>query len=462
MPQLADLALDWRVLAFTCVAAIGTSLLFAVAPALLNTRIDFAESLKEGGRSSSAPVRQAFRKSLVVTQIALSLMLMVGASLLIQTIVRLENQDLGFRTDHLVKAHFYLPPAQYPSPDAITRFCETFRDRLQALPGVKTASITTIYPPDDRWTMQFSIEGRPVSRMEDIPASRFGVVDPYYLTITGIPLLAGRDFSESDGERSPVVAIVNQAFVRRYFPDSDPIGRHIEMGTPANLNAPDPWLGNQHIPVTIIGVMRDTKTDGLALPARPQFITLFKQTPPVNFGFKEVMVRSDMASGALIDQIREQLHQLDPLLPLSEAATMTEFIEEQTSDKRFTTALLSAFAALGLVLAIVGVYGVVSYLVVQRQQEIGIRLALGSPRANVLWLITRQGLILAIAGTALGLVGTAVASRSVASFLYGISALDLFTLCGTSALLIIIALLASAIPGSRAMRIDPIRALRSE
>jgi putative ABC transport system permease protein len=174
------------------------------------------------------------------------------------------------------------------------------------------------------------------------------------------------------------------------------------------------------------------------------------------------MVRSDIAPGALIDQIREQLHQLDPLLPLSEAATMTEFIEEQTSDKRFTTALLSALAALGLVLAIVGVYGVVSYLVVQRQQEIGIRLALGSPRTTVLGLITRQGLILAITGAALGLIGTAVASRSVASFLYGISALDLFTLCGTSAVLIVIALLASAIPGRRAMRINPIQALRAE
>jgi putative ABC transport system permease protein len=355
-------------------------------------------------------------------------------------------------------------PLPFPDSDRLVTVLSTgsFREHLQALPGVKTASITMIYPPDDRWTMQFSIVGRPVSRMEDIPSSRFGVVDPYYLTITGIPLLAGRDFSESDNERSPVVAIVNQVFVRRYLPDADPIGRHIEMGTPANLNAPDPWLGNQHIPVTIIGVMRDTKTDGLALPAQPQFITLFRQTPAVNFGFKEVMVRSDIAPGALIDQIREQLHQLDPLLPLSEAATMTEFIEEQTSDKRFTTALLSALAALGLVLAIVGVYGVVSYLVVQRQQEIGIRLALGSPRTTVLGLITRQGLILAITGAALGLIGTAVASRSVASFLYGISALDLFTLCGTSAVLIVIALLASAIPGRRAMRINPIQALRAE
>jgi putative ABC transport system permease protein len=208
--------------------------------------------------------------------------------------------------------------------------------------------------------------------------------------------------------------------------------------------------------------MRDTKNQGLALPVEPQFITLFKQMPPLSGGFKDVLVRSEIAPAALIDELREQLHQLDPRLPLSEAETMTEHIEEQTSDKRFTTALLSAFAALGLVLAIVGVYGVVSYLVVQRQQEIGIRLALGSPRASVLWLITRQGLILAITGAVLGLTATAIASRSVASFLYGISALDLFTLCGASVLLIVIALVASAIPGRRATRINPIQALRAE
>jgi len=160
MPQLSGLVLDWRVLLFTAAAAIGTSILFGLAPALLNTRINFAESLKEGTRSSSAPARQSFRKSLVIAQLALSLMLLATAGLLIQSIFRLQNQNLGFRADHLLKAHFYLPSPQYPASDAITRFCRSFRDRLLALPGVTDASVTTVYPPDARWAMHFSIEGR--------------------------------------------------------------------------------------------------------------------------------------------------------------------------------------------------------------------------------------------------------------------------------------------------------------
>jgi len=462
IPQLGELTLDWRVLMFTCVAVVGTSLLFGLAPALLNTRINFADTLKEGGRSSNAPARQAFRKSLVVAQLALSLMLMVGAGLLVQSIVRLEEQDLGFRADHLVKAHFYLPPVEYGSPEAITRFCDSYTERVRALPGVKDVSITTIYPPQDRWSMRFSIDGRPVSRMEDIPWARFGVVDANYLRTTRISVLEGRDFAESDSEKAPVAAIVNQAFVHRFLSEEDPIGRRIEMGTPANLSAPDPWLDTRHIEATIVGVMRDTKNQGLATPTEPMFITLFRQTPPVNYGFKDVLVRSDIAPGVLIDELTRQLHELDPQLPLSEAETMTEYIETYTSGQRFTTTLLSAFAALGLVLAIVGVYGVVSYLVAQRHLEIGIRLALGAPRRDVLWLIVRQGVVLALLGAGLGLAGMMILSHSMSSFLYGISALDLGTLCATSALLILIAILASAIPGRRATRIDPIEALRAE
>ncbi|HTD54973.1 MAG TPA: FtsX-like permease family protein [Silvibacterium sp.] len=310
--------------------------------------------------------------------------------------------------------------------------------------------------------MNFSIEGRPVSRMEDTPSALFGIVDANFLRTAEIPVLKGRDFSESDGEKSPAAAIVNQAFARRYFSDEDPIGRRIEIGTPANLHAPDRWLGTQHIQATIIGMMGNTKNQDLALPAEPQFITLFKQTPPLSGGFRDVLVRSEIAPSALIAALAEQLRQLDPQLPLSEATTMTEYVETYTSDQRFTTALLSGFAALGLVLAIVGIYGVVSYLVVQRHLEIGIRLALGATRKDVLWLIVRQGVTLALIGAAIGIAGMVILSHSMSSFLFGISALDLGTLCATSALLILIAILASAIPGRRATKIDPIEALRAE
>jgi predicted permease len=462
IPQLAALVLDWRVLLFAGIAAIATSLLFGLAPALMNTRISLIEALKDGGRSSGAPARQSFRKTLVVAQLALSLLLLVAAGLFIQSIFRLQNQKLGFRVDHLLKAHFYLPPAQYSSPEAITRFCQNFRGRLLALPGVRDASVTIIYPPNARLAMHFSIEGRPVSRLDDLPAANFGVVDTHYLKTAGIPLIAGRDFSESDSGTTPIVAIVNQAFVHRFFSGENPIGRGIEIGTPASLQIPDPWMGNQHPDATIIGIMGDTKSEGLALPVVPQFITLFRQMPVLNFGFKDVLVRSYIAPDTMIGEIAQQLHKLDPRLPLSEAQTMTAYIEDLTSDRRFTTTVLTLFAALGVILAIVGVYGVISYLVVQRTQEIGIRLALGAPRSNVLWLIARQGLSLALAGVGLGVAGSLVTGRGLSSLLYDISPLDLFTLLATSVALIAVVLLASIFPGRRATQIDPMQALRSE
>ncbi|MEA2258163.1 MAG: hypothetical protein QOJ51_988, partial [Acidobacteriaceae bacterium] len=292
IPQLLELTLDWRVVLFTLAAGLGTCLLFGMAPALLSTRVDAVGVLKEGGRTSSGASRQGFRKVLVTAQIALSLMLLVGAGLLIQTLERLQNQDLGFRVDHLMRGHLYLPPAQYQSAESITQFCDRLTERIRAVPGVRDMSVTTIYPPNDGWRMMFSIEGRALSRLEDVPSSIFGVVDANYLRTAGIPVMEGRDFSESDGERTLPVAIVNQAFVKQYFPDEDPIGRRIELGAPASLIAQDVWMGSQRETVTIAGVMRDNRDQGLGLPVAPQLISLFRQTPVVNFGFKDVLVRS--------------------------------------------------------------------------------------------------------------------------------------------------------------------------
>jgi hypothetical protein len=227
IPQLVDLTLDWRVLVFTLAAGLGTCLLFGLAPAVLSTRVDVARAMNSGGRSSSGSSRQWFRKMLVTAQIALSLMLLVGAGLLIQTMPRLQNQDLGFRVDHLMRAHFYLPPAQYSSPELITRFCDRYTEGLRQVPGIREVSVTTIYPPSERWPMMFSIEGKPVSRIEDVPSMQFGVVDANYLPTAGTPVMRGRNFSESDREQTLAVAIVNEAFVRRYLPDEDPIGRRV-------------------------------------------------------------------------------------------------------------------------------------------------------------------------------------------------------------------------------------------
>ena len=463
LPQLLELTLDWRVVVFTLVAGLGTCLFFGMAPALVSTRVEAAAVLKDGGRSSSGASRQGFRKMLVTVQIALSLMLLVGAGLLIQTLERLEHQDLGFRIDHLMKAHLYLPPAQYPTSEAITEFCDRLTDRLRAVPGVRAVSVTAIYPPFEDWRMMFSIEGRAVSRLEDVPSSIFGDVDANYLRTAGISLVRGRDFSESDGDKTLPVAIVNQAFVKKFFPDEDPIGQRIEVGAPRNLLAEDEWMGSERVTVTVVGVMRDNRDQGLALPVAPQLIGLFRQMPrPVNSGFKELLVRSDIAPEALEHSIEGQLRALDPRIPLSEAESMTDHLGDLTAVQRFTSVILACFAGLGLMLAVMGTYGVIAYLVAQRTQEIGIRLALGAPRSAVLWLVSSQGLRMAVAGVVIGLAGIVLAARSMASLLYGVSALDIATLASASIALVAIALAACAVPARRAARIDPMRALRSE
>lgn len=462
LPLLAGANLDWRVLVFASLLALSTSLIFGLAPAVLNARINLVEALKDGARGASAPARHLFRRALVIGQIALSLMLTVTAALCVQTVLHLVHQDMGFRVDHLLKAHFFLPDEQYPTPDAKTRFCDLFSERLRGLPGVHDVSITSIYPPYERWNELFSIEDHPISRSEDVPSTFFGVTDVSYLRTAGIPVVQGRDFSASDRENTPVVAIINRAFARRFFPTADPIGKRIFLGAPRNLPIQDTWLHDHIIPVIVIGVMSDSKDNGPASPVAPQLIALFRQMPMVNFGFKDVIVRSDIKPQLLADSIRQQLHELNPRLPLSEIEPMSVHVEEITSDKRFTSMILSAFAGLGLVLALTGVYGVVSYLVAQRNQELVIRLALGAHRAAILWLIVRQGLVLAVTGIAIGLAGTALVSRGMAGVLYGVSALDVLTLGAASAFLLAVALLASVLPARRAASIDPMQALRTE
>jgi predicted permease len=361
-----------------------------------------------------------------------------------------------------VKAHFYLPSAQYPTPDAITRFSDAYADRLRSVPGVSDVSITMIYPPYERWEMMFSIEGRPVTRLQDVPSTYFGVTDSNYLRTAGIPILRGRDFAETDGENAPAVAIVNQVFASRFFAHQDAIGRHIELGVPPNVQAKDPWMVNGNVRVTVVGVMRDSKNRGLELPAEPQLIGLFRQLPSVNLGWREVLVRSAIAPSVLERTLEQQLHALDPKLPLSEVEPMNIYMEELTADRRFTASILTAFAVLGLLLALIGVYGVVSYVVMQRNQELAIRLALGADRSAILWLIVREGMVLAAAGIAIGIACNVAASRALASMLYRISPLDALTVSATSALLLCAVVLASAIPARRATRIDPVRALRTE
>ncbi|MBV8482878.1 MAG: ABC transporter permease [Verrucomicrobia bacterium] len=463
LSQLNDLGLDWRVLLFAFVIATATNLLFGMLPALLHSRVSFNRALKEGGRNSDDRSRQFFRRMLVAGQIALSLMLTIGAGLLIQTMVRLQNQDLGFPTRHLLTARFYLPPAQYRRlSEAITQFCDAYGRSVRSSPGVQNASITTIYFPDENWRLMFSIPGRPVFRAEDVPSTLFGVVDPYFLRTAGIPVLRGRDFSESDTENSPVVAIVNQTFAKRYFTNEDPVGKRVQLGAPPESSAKDIWLDKQNVAVTVVGVMKDAKNLGLTRPIEPQLIALFRQMPMVNFGFKDIIVRSEIPPSILASTLEQQLRLLDPRLALSGISSMEQNINDLTSDRQFTSAILASFAALGVSLSVLGIYGLVSYLVLQRTQELSIRQAIGATPIDVLWLILRQGLRLALLGVGAGLLGVVLLVPILSNLLFDISPLDPITLAAASLALLLVTLLATALPGRNAMRIDPIRALRSE
>jgi len=463
LPQLSSLGLNWRALMFTLAVSLLTTLLFGLVPALTGTRLNLVETLKLGSRTTtSGSGAQRMRRALVITEMAMSLMLLIGAALLVQSMLHLQRQDLGIRQDHLLTGHFYLPGVRYPDSGAITRFCDRFGDKVRALPGVAEASVTTIYPPTYNWTQMLTIEGRPATRVQDVPTARFGVTDAHYLVTMGIPLIRGRDFNESDRPDSSPVALVSQELVRRYFPDEDPIGRRIHIGPPAFMQLPSGTDIMDSSDVTIVGVIGDVRNAGLTSSPEPQILVLYSQHPLVNYGFKDIVIRTTSNPRAIVPQVARQLHALDADMPFAQVRTMDEVVELETGSQRFTTALLALFAAVGVLLAAVGIYGVVSFLVAQRRQELAVRMALGATRAAALWLVLKQGVAMAGTGAAIGLLGAWATEKFIRGILFGISPLDPLTFVGGAAFLLAVAAIATAIPGSGVMRLDPAQALRQE
>jgi predicted permease len=463
LPQLASIELDWRVMAFTFVLSLATTLLFGVGPALTGTRLNLVDALKQGGRSGgSGRPTQRVRNVLVVSEMAMSLMLLVGATLLVRSIVILEHQRLGIRADHLVKGHIYVPGTRYPDPGAIARFCDDFATHVRAIPGIIDATITTVYPPNNGWTQMLNIPGHPFTRLRDIPTAQFGVTDAHFLRTLGVPLIHGRDFAPSDVASTPPVALISEEFQRRYFSKEDPIGRQIHIGPPAFLQIAPGGNVTDSSDVTIIGVVGDIRNAGLARPPEPQLIVLYSQHPIVNYGFKDIVVRTASEPRLLASEIRRQLHTLDPDMPFAEVQTMDELVEAQTGGQRFTTILLASFAVAGLLLAVVGIYGVVSFLVTQRKRELAVRIALGAGRATVLWLVLRQGLEMAAIGALIGLCSAWAMHKLTSGLLFGVSPVDPATFAGAAAFLLTVATIATAIPGARALTIDPASTLRQE
>lgn len=463
LPQLSSVGIDWRVLTFTLLVSLVTSFLFGLAPAFMGTRLNLIDALKQGGRSgTSGHSSQRVRSLLVITEMAMCLMLLVGASLLVRSIMRLEGQNLGIRQDHLLRGRIYLPPVRYSDPGVRTRFCDDFSTRVRALPGVIEATVTTIYPPNNGWTQMLVIPGHPVTRIQDIPSAQFGVVDQHFLRTLGIPLIRGRDFAESDGATTPPVALISEELKRRYFETENPIGRKIHIGPPQLLQiAPEENITDD-VDVTIIGVIGDFKNAGLAVAPQPQITVLYSQHPLVNGGFKDILIRTASEPHSVESGIRSQLRALDSDMPLAEVQTIDELVARQTGGQRFTTVLVASFAVAGLALAVVGIYGVVSFLVAQRKQEMAVRMALGASRINVLWLVIKQALQMAAFGAVIGLFGAWASQRLTSGLLFGVSPVDPVTFTGAACFLLAIAAIASAIPAARVLLIDPAGALRQD
>ena len=444
-------SLNGPTLAMAAVVSVGTGLLFGVAPALAMTRPSLTEALKGSGRS--IPGGQRGRGLFVVAEVAMTLVLLVAAGLLLQTFYKMRYEDLGVRPEGLLTLRTALPQDRYENFLRRVAFYERVLNGVQRLPGVVSAGYTTSVPLEWKGgTNQFRIEGRtPVDGMAYDTNHR--QVSEGYLKAIGTPLVRGRYFETTDTERSMPVVIINQTMARKYWPGGDPVGQRIAIdhGTWA-----DPWL-------TVVGVVGDVRQMSLDAPPRPEMYLPYRQidTQPW-FAPRDLVVRTTGDPMDLVGDIKQVVRSVDPAQPVSNIRTLDEVLDEDVASRRVGTTLLTVFAGFALVLAVVGIYGVIAYFVAQHVPELGVRIALGAQRHDILQLVVWKGLTLALLGVLLGVALGVVVTRLMASLLYGVGATDVATFAGGAVLLLLLALVASYLPARRATSVDPIVALRAE
>ncbi len=461
LPRVKEIGLDKWVLGFTLLISVVTGIIFGLVPAMQASRTDLNETLKEGmrGAATTSPHRAAFRRMLVIAEIALSLVLLVSAGLLIESIRRLMEVNPGFSPQNLLTASVSFPHRPSSTDDDSetgrarrtqerARFLRDTQSRLSGLPGVQAVGAINDLPVAGNGSVNgdFNIEGRPKFKSGEAPVAEFRLITPDYFRAIGIPLLKGRPFTEHDDLETPVNILVNETLARRFFPGEDPLGKRL--------------LVLDDNPHEIIGVVGDARQWGLDLPPDPE---VYFSSGQKSFGDSTTLVlRTTGDPATLSDALRRTVREASPDAPVYAIKTMTKVFDDSTSQRRFQTILMTSFAALALLMAAIGLYGVISYSVSQRVQEIGIRMALGAQRGDVLKMVLWQGFKLALAGIVLGLVASLALSRVLASLLFGVSATDLLTFASVSGLLTVIALLACYIPARRATKVDPMRALRYE
>jgi putative ABC transport system permease protein len=439
------------VLLFTLLISVGTGVLFGIAPALQLSGMQLTDALKESSRGAGHSVRQnRLRTLLVVAEMSLAMILLTGSGLLIRSLTHLEHVNPGFNPQGLITWSIDLPDSRYSKRGQPEAFFRALFERVRAIPGVRSASGVVPLPLSDEVVRtSYQVEGRRYAKGES-PRVHFRTVALDYFRTMEIPLLKGRDFTPLDIRGANNVVIVNQALVDRSFPGEDPIGRRIQPGV--GEDGKEPWR-------QIVGVVGNVKHRRLNLPDDPECYAPEEQ---VGWGSLSGVVRSDLPGGNLIPTIREQVRAIDKDLPIYRVRTMDEYVSRSVSLPRLDSTLLGIFAALALALAAVGVYGVMSYGVAQRTNEMGIRMSLGAQQGDVLRLVLRQGLVVALVGVGLGLVGALGAMRLLASLLFGVSPSDPVTFGCVACILMLCAVAACYIPAWRASHVDPMVALRYE
>lgn len=461
IPRIADVSIDHWVFGFTLLVSVLTGIIFGLAPALQVSKTNLNEVLKEGTRSAAtlSPHRASIRNVLIIAEIALSFVLLISAGLLIESVRRLTEVNPGFNPQNLLTANISFPNKAL-SPEDSTQagaekqiqetaiFLAEIRERISSLPGVESVGAINDLPVRGNGSVNgdFNIEGRPKYKSGEAPVAEYRLISPEYFNAIGIPILKGRVFTEADKPQSEVPIIINETLARRFFPNEDPVGKRL--------------LVLDEKPHEIIGVVGDARQWGLDRPPDPEIYFSYTQ---IAFGpDTTLVVRTNVEPASLSEGVRRAVGEVNRDAPVYGIKTMMEVMSDSTAQRRFNTILMTSFAGVALLMAAIGLYGVISYSVLQRSQEIGIRMALGAQAGNVLRMILWQGFKLAFTGVMLGLLAALAITRVLASLLYGVSATDPLTFMGGAIFLTVIALLACYIPARRATKIDPMIALRYE
>lgn len=448
IPRLTEIRLDARVFAFAAIVSIVAGVVFGSAPALHASAGDLAQPLRDGPRTGAGVRHRRAQRALVVIEMALALVLSIGAGLLVRSLIRLEHVDPGFNSQRLLTFALDLPHARYADDAAARAFYERLIERLEALPGVESAAVAPSLPPDQLTvTDNFTAEGQTYLPGQSAPVGALVVASDGLFKTLGVPLVSGRFFDRREQPKSEPVVIVSRSIADRYYPKGA-LGHRLRIGGPERPE--NPWM-------RIVGVVGDVKYDGLAAPPEPAYYLPFRQAP---WSSEFVVVRTAGDPARSIDAVRQTVWSIDRDLPLALLRTMDQVMGEASEESRFRTFVLASFGIVGLVLALVGVYGVMAYTVAQRVHELGVRAALGAQRRDLVALVLKDAAMMASAGVTIGLVGALFATRLTETLLFGVTPGDPASFAAASMLLVSAAFLASWIPARRAARVDPMSALR--